>query len=171
MTSESFPDQIVAEQDAVVTYWEAVRAKAKIGRLAIYLGTDSQAALPPPTFAFGDTPALADELLALVLSGVKTGTATAEAELGAEPAPAVGDLWIVLDGGGNPRALIRTTAVERVPFCEVSAEFAASEGEDDGTLESWRRGHERYWRRVLGEDGFDPAMPILCETFEVLDPR
>ncbi len=158
--------------EAIQLYWEAVRAKARIGRLAVYMGTDLAAAVAPPAWSFGDDPRLADELLAHVLSGRKTGTSTALAELGPdEPLPRVGELSILLDGGGRPRALVRTSEVETVRFDEVDAAFAAAEGEDDLSLESWREQHEIYWRRVLGDDAFDPAMQVVTERFELLDPR
>ena len=53
---------------------------------------------------------------------------------------------------GHPRALIRTSRVDVVPLRDVTGEFAALEGEDDRTLVSWRREHERYFRRVLERD-------------------
>ena len=159
------------QDEAIVSYWESVRAKAKIARLPVLLGTGAGAALPPSAWSFGDSPALADQLLQLVLDGVKTGTSSALAEYGPNDAlPAVGELSIILDGAGNPRALLRTTAVDRVRFEDVTADFAAREGEDDRTLESWRREHETYWRRVVGDEAFSPSMDVLCETFELIDP-
>lgn len=161
--------------DEVVAFWEAVRAKAKIGRLPTVTGTDVVAAMTPPAWAFGDNPRLADELLGLVLAGEKTGTSTAVAELekDGEPMPRVGDLSILLDGAGHPRALIRTTAVRRCRFGDVDEAFAASEGEDDRTLASWRREHERYWRRTLAGTGVavDDDLEVVCESFELLHPR
>ena len=157
--------------EAIQLYWEAVRGKARIGRLAVYMGTELSAAVPPPAWSFGDNPRLAEELLGHVLSGRKTGTSTALAEFGQEPLPRVGELSIILDGAGNPRALVRTSAVETVRFDEVSEAFAASEGEDDLSLGSWREQHEIYWRRVLGDDRFDPSMEIVTEQFELIDPH
>lgn len=157
--------------EAIQLYWEAVRAKARIGRLSVYMGTDLAAAVPPPAWSFGDNPRLADELLGHVLSGRKTGTSTALAEFGDEPLPREGELSIILDSGGNPRALVRTAAVATVRFDEVDEAFAASEGEDDLSLGSWREQHEVYWRRVLGDDAFDPSMQVVTERFELIDPH
>ena len=157
--------------DALVRYWESVRAKVKVSRAHVVMGPGVQGTVPPPAFSFGDSPELADELLGLVLTGRKTATSTAMAELSDdEPAPRVGDLWIVLDGRECPRALIRTTSVTQVAFRDVTPAFAAAEGEGDGSLEHWRREHERSWRRVLGDDAFGPDMLVLCETFELIDP-
>lgn len=163
-------DQALEIQD----FWETARGRAGVGRLDVVTGTGSNSSVPPPAWAFGDNPRLADELLGLVLDGTKTATAASLAELEAtgEPVPRPGDLSILLDGAGRPRALIRTTRVDVVPFRDVSAEFAALEGEDDRTLASWRREHERYFRRVLEGTGveFHEDLPVAAERFELLYP-
>ncbi|WP_125100787.1 ASCH domain-containing protein [Leucobacter chromiireducens] len=125
----------------------------------------------PEAWPFGATPAHADELLGLVLAGIKTGTASSlwDYETTGDPLPEVGDYSIILDGVGDPRAVIRTTALATVPFAEVSAEHAHSEGEGDRTLDDWRATHERYWRTYSESPrGFAPDMPILCERFELV---
>ena len=76
----------------------------------------------------------------------------------------------VLDGAGNPRALIRTTSVEIVPFGEVGGDFALAEGEGDTTGEEWREGHRGYFARVLDREIGDD-MPVVCERFELRYPR
>ncbi|MFE6995439.1 ASCH domain-containing protein [Microbacterium sp. NPDC057659] len=128
----------------------------------------------PPAWSFGDSPTLADELLALTLRGAKTAMASAqrEFEVDGAPLPHTGDLAIVLDGGGEPRALIRTTEVEIVPFDEVTAEHARLEGEGDRSLAYWRTEHERAWRSSLANTPyeFDTRMPVVCERFELLFP-
>ncbi len=161
-----------AQAEAVLAYWERVRHLAGIGQLDVVTGRTVASAVPPPAWSFGDSPRLADELLALVLAGRKTATSSSAAEYedGGEPLPRVGELSILLDGAGRPRALIRTTHVDTVPFDQVSVEFAAAEGEDDRSLASWRREHVRYFRRVLGDDRFDDTMPVVCERFELLHP-
>lgn len=165
-------DELAAE---IQGFWEMARGRAKIGRMDVVLGASVSSTVLPPAWAFGDNPALADELLGLVLDGRKRATATAVPELEAtgEPQPVPGDLSILLDGAGHPRALIRTTAVDVVPFGEVTAEFAALEAEGDGSLEYWREGHERYFRRVLAatECEVGPDLPVVCERFELLYPK
>lgn len=167
------PGGVQAEE--IFAFWEMARGRARLGRLESVMGPTPASAVPPQAWSFGDTPRLADELLALVLDGAKTATASSLAELAAtgEPMPRTGDLSILLDGAGHPRALIRTTAVTVLPFREVTAEQAAAEGEDDRTLASWRREHERYFRRVLAGTGteFSPDLPIAFEEFELLYPR
>lgn len=129
----------------------------------------------PPAWSFGDSPALADRLLALALGGHKSAMASAlwEFEIDDDPLPQPGDLSIVLDGSGEPRALIRTTEVVVVPFDEVTAEHAYLEGEGDRSLRYWRTEHERAWRSTLANTPyeFDPRMPVVCERFELLFPR
>jgi len=122
------------------------------------------------TFAFGDSPELADELLALVLSGRKTATCGALRDYGgAEPAPEVGRRDVVLDGAGRRAAVIETVEAIQRRFDEVDPEFARDEGEGDLSYEYWRQAHEAYFAR---NGGFSPDMILVCERFrlvEVLD--
>lgn len=160
--------------ESVARFWRAARSRAVRDNLAASSAMWSPTDVPPPAWAFGDDPVIADELVGLVLDGLKTATSSAmvEYEGTTEPLPKPGDLSIILDGEGHPQALIRTTSVEQVPFNEVTEDHAYAEGEDDRTLESWRREHEKYWRRVLADTAheFDPSMPILLERFELLYP-
>lgn len=121
---------------------------------------------------FGDTPALADELAALVRSGTKRATSPSvwELEVAAEPLPEPGDLHIVTNWSGVAQCIIRTTHVEVIPFNRVSAEYARTEGEGDGSLAYWRRTHWAYYERVLAGTEYapQPDMPIVCEQFEVV---
>ncbi|MUO80489.1 ASCH domain-containing protein [Agrobacterium vitis] len=120
------------------------------------------------TFAFGDTPELADQLLALVLAGKKTATCGALRDFGpkGEPLPVVGRRDVVLDGVGRPAAVIETVEVTIRRFDAVDAEFAHDEGEDDQSLESWRVGHEAYFAR---NGGFTPDMELVCERFRLVE--
>jgi uncharacterized protein YhfF len=117
---------------------------------------------------------MADRLLALVLAGVKTAGASQlwDYDASGDPLPQVGDLSVVLDGGAEPQALLRTTDVRVVPFDEVDAEHARLEGEGDLTLDYWRRVHEWFWTTYPEHDrGFSPSMPVVLERFEVLFTR
>lgn len=126
-------------------------------------------------FAFGDSPALADELAALVLQGRKRATAGLVWVLQAEakPPPLPGSLSIVTDGAGRPLCIIETHRVDVLPFDQVSAEFAAEEGEGDATLASWRRDHEAFFGRECARIGRAPRadMPVACERFRVVYPH
>ena len=88
------------------------------------------------SFAFGDGPKLADELLDLVIKGVKTATCSAEDEPNTSTP---GERWIVLDGRGEPACVIETIEVAYRRFPEVDAAFAYEEGEGDRSLDYWRQ--------------------------------
>jgi uncharacterized protein YhfF len=158
------------EDERIAAFWQAARGHVGFGKLDSVLGESPEDVVPPPSWSYGDD-AEADELLARLLDGRKTANALAVAELeqvGLD-LPRVGDLSIVVDGEGTPRALLRTTEVDVVPFAQVGAEHAAAEAEDDGSLESWRTHHEASWRRVLGE-AFSPSLDVLLERFELIYP-
>ncbi|MBI9114501.1 nitroreductase/quinone reductase family protein [Sanguibacter suaedae] len=160
--------------DEIESFWQAARGRAGLGKIEVVGGVTVAAGVAPPAWAFGDDPRMADALLGLVLSGTKTATSSARWEYDDEvPLPAVGDLSIVLDGSGHPRALVRVTEVAVVPFDEVTEEFAAAEGEGDRTLESWRKDHEGFFRRALDTVGepFTTDMPVVTERLELLYPR
>ncbi|GAA1741118.1 hypothetical protein GCM10009809_40810 [Isoptericola hypogeus] len=160
-----------AQAERIAEFWDTARSSAVFTGCRGAAGERSENVMPP-AWAFGDSPGLADELLALVLEGRKTAAASlvVEFEDAAEPVPATGDLSIVLDGRGEPRALIRTTQVEIVAFAEVTAEHTYLEGEGDRTLEAWRTEHKRAWCGPLGslERELDPSMLVVCERFTVL---
>lgn len=90
-----------------------------------------------PRWAFGDSPELADELLALVLAGSKRATCSSLASCEADIMPSVGEISVILDGAGVARCVIRTTQVDVMPFEHVSEDFARAEGEGDLTYEWW----------------------------------
>lgn len=121
---------------------------------------------------FGDTSEMADALCGLVVDGRKTATCSAlwrwEAE--GRPPPEVGKRRIVLDGRDHPVCIIETTEVKVRPFSGVDAEFAYDEGEDDRTLESWRRIHWAFFSRTLPSMGRRPSedMALVCERFRVV---
>lgn len=122
--------------------------------------------------AFGDSPELSRELLALIREGPKRGGASLlwGHEADGEPVPAVGDIEIVVDHAGAPSLVTRAVKVEVVPFNKVSADFAAREGEGDGSLDHWRREHWKFFSRECARIGRQPSeeMPVVCTSFEVL---
>ena len=123
------------------------------------------------TFSFGDSPAMSDELLGLVLTGKKTATCGAlrDYSAGGEAMPVIGRRDVVLDGQGRRAAVIETIEVTIRRFDEVDQDFARDEGEGDRTLADWREGHQSFFER---NGGFSPDMQLICERFrlvEVLD--
>jgi uncharacterized protein YhfF len=118
-------------------------------------------------FSFGDSPEMADELLALVIAGTKTATCGALRDFppGSPKRPAVGRRDVVLDGQGRPAAVILTVEVEERRFDEVDEAFARDEGEGLRTLAEWRAAHAAYFGR---NGGFAPDMMLLCERFRLV---
>lgn len=152
-------------------FWELARNAADLNPLHVWVGERVWGTVPPPAWAFGDSPELADALAQQVASGAKTTTTSLLWEYEAEEAdqPERGELGIVLDGKDEPRALILTTDVRVVPFAEVDDEHALGEAV---SLDEWRREHESFARRADdGQHPFDPAMPVVLERFEVLYHR
>ena len=88
-----------------------------------------------------------------------------------EPASEVGDLEIVLHFDGTPALLTRVTSSIVMPFNAVSAEYAAIEGEGDGSLEYWREAHWEFFSRECERIGLEPRvdMPVSCMTFELVE--
>jgi uncharacterized protein YhfF len=111
-------------------------------------------------FAFGDNPALADELLELVLKGIKTATCSTEDEPNTST---VGEQWIVRDGRGT---VIETTEVTYRRFPDVDAAFARDEGEGDRSLAYWRAAHRTYFGR---QGKFSEDMMLMCERFRLVE--
>jgi uncharacterized protein YhfF/L-amino acid N-acyltransferase YncA len=119
-------------------------------------------------FAFGDSPALADELFEFVRRGTKRATAGAVADIGPEPLPAPGLHWGVVDGRGEPQVVIQTIDVRTGALDSVDPAFAWDEGEYDRTLESWLDAHRRYFRRQGVED--PDRLEVFFERFRAVWP-
>jgi uncharacterized protein YhfF len=115
------------------------------------------------TFVFGDTPALADELAALVLAGKKTATCWAASD---GMLTEIGKRMVMLSGSGRPLAVLETMELSQRRFGEVDAAFAYDEGEGDRSLAYWRDAHRRYFGR-LGQ--FAEDMLLCCERFRVVE--
>ena len=151
---------------AILQFWDDAAAA---------IGLDPEADWD--AFAFGG-PGMdddqVDELAARVANGVKRATTALQWEHDATeaPLPRPGDLHIILDAAGAPRALVRTTRVDVMPICDVDDEFAAVEGEGDGTLAYWQDAHFRVFNALARDLGREPAldMPVVCERFELVYP-
>lgn len=136
--------------------------------------TDDVAGRFYEAFHFDDNEGDANALVELVLQGRKRATASLlwGYEVSHKALPKVGDLSIVTDWQGQPRCIIESTEVEVVPYAEVSAAFAAIEGEGDGSLRYWFEEHWRYFSRECQRLGKPPSlqMPVVCEQFKVIYP-
>jgi uncharacterized protein YhfF len=115
------------------------------------------------TFSFGDSPALADELAALVLAGLKRATCWAASD---GMLTEVGKRMVMLDGAGKPSAVLETVELVQRRFDEVDAAFAYDEGEGDRSLAFWERAHRAYFTR---KGQFVEGMLLYCERFRVVE--
>lgn len=121
---------------------------------------------------YGDSPELSAELIGLIRSGRKrAGTGLLWAmEADGDPMPKAGDVEIVVDHALRPVLVTRLTSVDVRRYDAVDAAYAAIEGEGDGSLAYWQRGHWAFFGRECRRIGRepDPAMPVVCSVFEVL---
>lgn len=146
----------------VVAFWETFRRARDI------------AAQDYDVCRMGDSAAMADELLELILVGPKRATAylLRDVEIGGEVMSRVGGHVVVLDGHERSRAIWRTRTVEVKPLDQVDAAFAWDEGEGDRTREDWLAMHTRYLTRRSKAEGFafDRSMPTVFERFTLVWP-
>lgn len=123
------------------------------------------------SFHFELTEKLAEELLSLVLAGQKKATASSlyAFEKEGQRLPEPGDYSIVTNWAGIPRCIIRTAKVTVLPFGDMTFKLWSLEGEDD-SLDSWRRGHQRFFTEEGQEMGYSCSeeMPVVFEEFEVV---
>jgi len=138
-----------------------------MGRIVTDLNELKQRFPDAETFRFGDSAHMSAALLALVITGRKTATcgAARDFEKGGEALPVVGRKDVALHWDGRPAVVIETVSVKRTRYCDVDAEFALAEGEND-TLEGWRADHKAYFER---NGGWDPEMELICERFRVVE--
>lgn len=108
----------------------------------------------------------------LAFNGVKTATGCVlwTFEVDGTPIPKVGDYNIITDGADHPVCVVQDTEIAIVPFDEVDAAFAWDGGEEDRTLESWRK---IYWDFIIFECkriDREPSLkiPLVCERFRVV---
>jgi uncharacterized protein YhfF len=127
------------------------------------------------TWYFGNSAEMARELADLVLSGTKTATASLREtnKLQPENAPVESGYSIVTNFEGEPVCVIQTAEIRHIPFKDVDAAFAYDEGEDDRTLESWRKVHLDYFTKEAALLGFafDENSVVCCERFNRRFPK
>jgi uncharacterized protein YhfF len=121
---------------------------------------------------YGDSAELSIELLDLIKSGRKrAGTGLLWAyEYDKEPIAQTGDIEIVIDHNNQPALVTRVVSSDVVAFNLVTSEYAAIEGEGDGSLDYWRKGHWNFFSRECARIGKEPTqtMPVICNVFELL---
>lgn len=102
----------------------------------------------PPYYYFCDNKKDADECAELVRRGIKQATthSLSGLQINEEKLPTIGDLAIVTDWDGAPKAVIKTIKVELVRFKDITTEYAFIEGEGDKSLPYWKKVHWDYTR-------------------------
>ena len=113
-----------------------------------------------------------NDLLDLVLQGKKKATSSSAAafQIKGEEIPEEGSFSVITDWDGNPRCVVRTVRVRRIPYNEIGFDTAVLEGEDE-SIESWRENHEKFFRAEGKELGytFTEDMDVIFEEFEVVE--
>ncbi|MFC9324576.1 ASCH domain-containing protein [Kitasatospora sp. NPDC057015] len=130
--------------------------------------------LPVAEFAFPGP--LRDQLVAAILSGVKTSTSglVAEYEREGKPLPEAGERAAVIDSAGRRVAVIEVTEVRVVRLADVDLPHALDEGEGFETVAQWRTGHEGFWhspemREEMGADfTVDDETLVVAERFRLV---
>jgi len=118
-------------------------------------------------FSFGDNQELCDHVLAETLAGRNRATASLRWDYDSQ-LPQVGDVAVVTDWAGAPRAVLVTRRVDVVPYADVDEDFARAEGYVHDPLAEWRDVHWAFFSRRCAELGRVASldMPVVCERFE-----
>ncbi|MEM6297746.1 MAG: ASCH domain-containing protein [Bacteroidota bacterium] len=126
----------------------------------------------PEPWHFCDNQKDADECADLVVRGIKQATSPSVwwYEKNQHDFPEVGELNVITNWAGEPKAVIQTTKLEFVSYQEVTAAYAFVEGEGDRSLEYWRKVHWEYFQREMSPYGEHPTpeMIIVCEYFQTV---
>lgn len=121
---------------------------------------------------FCDNKESANNLAKLVISGSKSGTSSLYDiyKIENEELPKDDEYSVITDWNGIAQCVIRTKKVMILPFKDVTAESAKSEGEGDKSLSYWKSTHMEYFKKELMdyELEFDQNMLIVFEEFEVI---
>ncbi|MGH6894322.1 MAG: ASCH domain-containing protein [Dongiaceae bacterium] len=149
---------------AVEAFWrEAVAATSE-------LNPDTEFAV----WSFGDNQELCDHVLAETLAGRNRGTASLKGDYEGERGrlPQVGDVAIVTDWAGAPRAVLVTRRIDIRRYADIDEDFARAEDYVTDPLNEWREVHWAYFSRCCAELGRVASldMPIVCERFELVYP-
>ena len=126
----------------------------------------------PDPFYFCDNEYDANDCANLVVKKIKQATASTLwwYEKNKEKLPKIGDINIVTDWNGKATAIIETTKIEKVPYHEITPEFARIEGEGDKSLAYWKNVHWKYYSREMKVHNEKPTndMIIVCEYFKTI---
>ena len=117
------------------------------------------------SFAFGNTPDVANDRAEKVIAGTKTATSSPYLPSSVDDSdyPEVGRHDIVLDGSGRPAAAIETMSLKIKKFAEIDEAHALAEGYS--SLAEWKSFKEDMFRR---EGIFNPELLLLCQYFRLV---
>jgi len=130
-----------------------------------------------PVCHFGFPGPLRDKLVAAVLRGEKTATASLRLEYepeGQDELPLPGSRSVVVDSDERPVAVIETSEVRVVRAGDVDEQFAIDEGEGFESVADWRAAHERFWGsddylRAVGLVDVDDDTLVVCQRFRLVE--
>ncbi|MGM0432540.1 MAG: ASCH domain-containing protein [Spirochaetota bacterium] len=124
---------------------------------------------------FGMTREEVNSLAQLAREGVKQATAglLESYKREGEPLPKPGDFHVVTDWEGNAVCIIQASAVEVLPFDQITHSHAAKEGEGDKSLAYWRQAHLQYFTWEASELGlvFHESMEVVFMHFKTVYPQ
>lgn len=128
----------------------------------------------PPSYFFCDNQKDTDECAELVVRRIKQATSPSVwwFTKNKEEFPKAGDLAIITNWEGEPKAIIRITKVALVKLKDITPEYANREGEGNRSLAYWKQVHLEYYSREMKQYDESPheEMEIVCEYFETLYP-
>lgn len=149
------------QKEEIKKYWNQFLADTNRDQYIDYLDC----------FYFGRTENVANELVNLVLSGIKKATTSCLPSYSINKAkpPETGDLSIVIDWNGAPKCIIETTCVTIIPFRDVTFDICKREGEDD-SLQSWQDTHYSLFEAEGKDEGYHFTWDTLVvfEDFKVI---
>ncbi|HAS62473.1 MAG TPA: RNA-binding protein [Vibrio sp.] len=116
----------------------------------------------------------ANECARLVDVGIKRASCSLKQgyDIDDEPLPLVGRLTVVLNWSQEPVCIIEHKDVSICRFSEVTEEFAALEGEGDGSYQWWHNAHLQFFTQYAAEVGaqFTEESELVLERFEKVYP-
>jgi len=129
-----------------------------------------------PPLVFGEPSEFRELMVALIMSGAKTGSSNLRVayEMAGEPLPTVGTLYALVDSGNTRVAVIEILEVVETTVPKVTLELARHESP---TLEHWHTVHRDYWetlvpaiRQHLGDPDWQlsDAEPVISKVFRVV---
>lgn len=113
--------EVEFDHEELRVFWDLARFHAKLNAAPTYFGPTTLESVPPPAWAYGDSPEESDAYVASVLADER-GSTTAATDDYAGDLPQPGVLSILCDGSGRPRALVEVSDVS-ITGDEVTESF------------------------------------------------